>query len=64
MQIDITSLKDGYAIGSLRTGERDVTILIPESEYLKLIKDGFFIRDGESRDSAGVLNTTATYKPA
>ena len=61
IQIDVKELKDGYAICNLQTGERDVTILMPESEYLKLITDGFFIRNGHHKDSAGILNTTNVY---
>lgn len=64
IQIDVKELKDGYAICNLQTGDRDVTILLPESDYLKLIKDGFFIRNGETRDSAGILNTTKVYQEA
>lgn len=31
------------------------------SNYQALIYDGFFIRDGKEKDSAGVLNTTRMY---
>lgn len=37
-------------------------IFMLKSEYERLIQDGFFLRDGKSRDSAGVLNTTNLYK--
>jgi hypothetical protein len=61
IQIDVKELKEGFAVCVLSTDQRDVTILMPESDYLKLIKDGFFVRDGTSKDSAGILNTTEVY---
>jgi len=30
-------------------------------DYERLKEEGIFIRDGKSRDSAGVLNTTNTF---
>ncbi|GAA4277516.1 hypothetical protein [Aquimarina mytili] len=32
-----------------------------EENYDSLIRDGFFLRDGKTKDSAGVINTSATY---
>lgn len=32
-----------------------------ESNYAALAYDGFFIRSGEEKDSAGVINTTHVY---
>ena len=32
-----------------------------EFDYERLKEEGIFIRDGKSRDSAGVLNTTNTF---
>lgn len=61
LRIEITTIKGGFCIGCLVTEGRDVTILIPESEYHKLIKDGFFLRDGQTRDSSGIFNTSAQY---
>lgn len=37
-------------------------IFMFKSDYQHLIHDGFFLRDGKSCDSAGVLNTTNLYK--
>lgn len=34
-----------------------------DADYKNLIRDSFFIRDGKSSDSAGVLNTTKDYRP-
>lgn len=45
----------------LYTGQRCVTIVMALWEYDNLVRDGFFIRDGKNRDSAGVLNTTNSY---
>lgn len=37
-------------------------ILMLETEYQRLIQEGFFVRDGEQCDSAGVINTTKVYE--
>jgi len=50
------------AVCNLYTGDRCVRILISEADYWYLIRDGFFIRDGRTLDSAGVMNTTAEYR--
>ena len=47
---------------NLYTGDRCVTIYMGASDYQALMRDGFFIRDGASVDSAGVMNTTADYR--
>lgn len=62
IQIDIKNIVAGLAHCNLYTGERCVKILIPEYEYENLVKDGFFIRDGKTKDSANVINTTEVYK--
>jgi hypothetical protein len=31
-------------------------------DYESLMRDGFFIRDGQTKDSANVINTTAVYE--
>lgn len=36
-------------------------ILMNKFDYERLSSDGFFVRDGKHRDSAGVLNTTNTF---
>jgi len=61
MQIDVIDIKNGFAKCSLYTGERCVQIVMQEYEYENLIRDGFFIRNGQSKDSAGVLNTSDMY---
>lgn len=35
---------------------------IHRNSYNELVRDGFFIRSGDERDSAGVLNTTTEFK--
>lgn len=35
--------------------------MMNEFDYERLKEEGIFIRDGKSRDSAGVLNTTNTF---
>lgn len=46
---------------NLYTPDRCVNIWMDKSDYLNLIRDGFFIRDGKELDSANVLNTTNTF---
>lgn len=62
MQIDIRKIENKTASGYLYTGDRCVKIIMLEEDYRLLIHDGFFIRDGRSEDSAGVLNTTNVYE--
>ncbi|WP_260395710.1 hypothetical protein [Phocaeicola dorei] len=45
----------------LYTDENIVIIMMNELDYERLKEEGIFIRDGKSRDSAGVLNTTNTF---
>jgi hypothetical protein len=75
MQIDVTNVGGSlristlpgtdcpnYVFCDLYTGDRVVKIIMARYEYENLIRDGFFIRDGKERDSAGVLNTTKVYE--
>jgi hypothetical protein len=67
IQLDVVKINgDGNMFDTvhcnLYTGQRCVTVLIPRYDYENLIADGFFIRDGKERDSAGVLNTTAVFR--
>ncbi|MDF2189324.1 hypothetical protein [Paraflavitalea sp. CAU 1676] len=63
VQIDVKNIKDGFARCNMYTGGRCVQIVMQEADYKELIRDGFFIRDGKSKDSADVINTTKTYIP-
>jgi hypothetical protein len=63
VQIDVKKVLDkGIVQCNLYTGERCVKIFMSEYDYSELMRDGFFIRDGKSLDSANVLNTTEVYK--
>jgi hypothetical protein len=61
VQIDVMHIQNNTAVCNLYTENRCVRIVMHESEYENLLTEGFFIRDGKNVDSAGVLNTTATY---
>lgn len=61
MQIDVVKVQDETVVCNLYTGDRCVRIIMTESDYESLIRDGFFIRNGKRSDSAGVLNTTKEY---
>ncbi len=63
IQIDMISEADGCVVCNLYTGNRCVRIYMTAHEYRLLIDDGFFIRTGQERDGAGVLNTTQTFYP-
>lgn len=64
MQIDVKKIQGNTVLCNLYTGndgDRCVQIIMTTQDYQLLCKDGFFIRDGKSEDSAGLLNTTRTY---
>lgn len=64
VQIDVIGLLDpseNIMDCRLYTGERCVKIFMSKYDYENLIRDGFFIRDGKSLDSANVLNTTNNF---
>jgi hypothetical protein len=63
VQIDVKKVENGFVKCNLQTGSRDVQMFISESDYQDLIRDGFFLRDGKSVDSAGILNTTPCFVP-
>lgn len=64
MQIDVVEVNTELhrVTCSLYTGDRCVRIYMSTSDYAALIRDGFFIRDGRSKDSANILNTTLEYQ--
>lgn len=62
MQIDVKRVEKGLAICLLYTGDRCVKILMADDDYQALMRDGFFIRDGLSKDSADVINTSREYE--
>lgn len=62
IQIDVKEITfNNFAKCNLYTDNRCVTIYMTESDYKELVRDGFFIRDGKTKDSANVLNTTEVY---
>lgn len=61
MQIDVLKIQGYVVLCNLYTNERCVKIAMALDDYNALTRDGFFIRDGSSADSAGVLNTTLAY---
>lgn len=64
VQIDVTKREamPHVTTCNLYTGGRCVPIFMRTCDYENLIRDGFFIRDGKTEDSAKVFNTTALYK--
>ncbi len=65
IQIDVMEIieQPGMARCYLYTPEGCITMFIHKSDYERLTRNHFFIRDGKSTDSAGVLNTTLPYYP-
>lgn len=61
MQIDVKRIENNTAVCLLYTGDRCVRIVMTESDYRALMRDGFFIRDGKNKDSADVINTSREY---
>lgn len=63
IQIDVIEKIEGTQLMKckLYTDENIAIIIMNELDYERLKKEGIFIRDGKSRDSAGVLNTTNTF---
>lgn len=47
---------------SLYIDGRRLTIYMSEANYEALMYDGIFIRDGNEKDSAGVINTTNIFE--
>lgn len=56
IQIDVIGKVEGtqFMKCKLYTNENIVIIMMNEFDYERLKKEGIFIRDGKSRDSAGV----------
>lgn len=63
IQIDVNDIieENGMVKCGMYTGGSWVRIWMSVTDYNTLVREGFFIRDGKSRDSAGVLNTTETF---
>lgn len=65
IQIDVNKIDEntGCVTCGMYTGGSWVKILMHRNDYETLIREGFFIRDGKTTDSAGILNTTKTFFP-
>jgi hypothetical protein len=63
IQIDVLRSDGTTVTCNMYTGDRCVKICMAVQNYNDLIRDGFFLRDGIGKDSAGVLNTTNVYIP-
>jgi len=64
LQIDVKGAVEGQENlieMVLSVDGRDCRIYTSKANYEALIFDGVFIRDGESRDSANILNTTNVF---
>lgn len=63
IQIDVKRIENNnVAVCNMYTDNRCVRILMSKQDYECLVRDGFFIRDGKSLDSADMMNTTAVYE--
>lgn len=61
VQIDVKQVTEQHVVCNLYTGVLCCKMLISRSDYDELVRQKFFIRDGKSKDSADVWNTTETY---
>lgn len=64
IQIDVikANIDTGLVTCNLITEASSTKVFISMYDYKKLIKENFFVRDGETLDSANILNTTETYQ--
>jgi hypothetical protein len=64
IQIDVKRVVDDtFVLCNMYTGVLCVEIVMKKSDYDYLIAKKFFLRDGKSKDSADILNTTTSYYP-
>jgi hypothetical protein len=61
VQVDVKSETPEWTTCNMYTGVLCVEIAMRTSDYKELIRKGFFIRDGKTKDSANILNTTETF---
>lgn len=61
LQIDVISNDNEVVICKLITDDETVKVIMTQNGYEALKQSGFFVRTGESPDSAGVLNTSKLY---
>lgn len=63
LQIDVLGPIESsqYMLCKLYVDGAATRILMHETDYDRLVREGFFVRDGRTKDSAGVLNTSRVY---
>lgn len=61
LQIDVIKENNDFVTCNLYAGGRRCEILLLKQDYDRLVYEGFFIRNGKTEDSAGVLNTTKVF---
>lgn len=64
LQIDVKDciLEGGSIVKMvLSVDGRDCAFYMSKPNYEALVSDGFFIRDGKTKDSANCINTTKVY---
>lgn len=65
MQIDVvgaTAHDQNIMECKLHADGRTCRFFMSKANYEALVFDGIFVRDGKSKDSAGVINTTNTFE--
>ena len=61
-KIDVKEQLGNIVKCTLYADGRAVQMFISTIDYIALVQDGFFIRDGKELDSANVINTTEVYE--
>jgi len=64
LQIDVNGVDETYNMVECKliVGGRTGIFYMSKSNYEAFKYDGFFIRDGKEKDSAGVINTTHVFE--
>lgn len=63
IQIDVKSEVVDFDLMECKLyfNDKSHRIYMSRASYRELISEGFFVRDGNSEDSAGAINTTSLY---
>jgi hypothetical protein len=61
IQIDVKNETPEWTTCNMYTGVLCLEVVMRTSDYKELIRKGFFIRDGKTKDGAGILNTTESF---
>ncbi len=62
VQIDVKEINDTHVICNMYTGVLCAKMIISRADYDYLKVKGFFIRNSEIIDSAGIVNTTKVFE--